>query len=47
MSSWQPEFSAAEARESLGLPDGFDSERGDKVSTDQERLDQETKEDES
>ena len=29
MTAWKPEFSAAEARESLGLPDGFDSERGD------------------
>lgn len=30
MTAWVPEFSAADARESLGLPDGFDSERGDK-----------------
>lgn len=35
--AWQPEFSASEARESLGLSDGFDSERGDKATPDQMR----------
>lgn len=32
MNAWKPEFSAADARESLGLPDGFDSESGDRTN---------------